>query len=184
MGLSQSDRNKLYVSPLQEEGTADLKKFKCSDKEFEQFLQRKSRKHEETLLAKTYLLYYKEKKEEKGEIVGFYTLSSASLSATEEIKLNFKSGKLYSDYPAVRIGRLAISKDYEGKGFGRHILDYVKGQLVYYNEFIGCRYLIVNALNDVSEFYLKAGFSYYTEKDEKEKTRLMYFDLLSVLKEG
>lgn len=173
-----SDKSKLFITRLGNESASVLKKFKCENTDFEQFLHRKAKKHEENLIAKTYLLYYE--KDDVNEIVGFYTLSTASITATEELRLSFKNGKKYNDYPSVRIGRLAISKDYEKRGFAGYLLDYIKQQILY-SDLMGCRYVIVDAINEKSELYLKNGFSYYTEKDKSEKTRLMYYDLIELL---
>lgn len=41
----------------------------------------------------------------------------------------------------------------------------------------GCRFLTVDAHRDAVGFYEKCGFSYFTDLDVNEDTRLMYFDL-------
>jgi len=49
------------------------------------------------------------------------------------------------------------------------------------NNKTGCRFLVVDAYNipQVLNFYTKNGFSFMTSKDEKDPTRIMYFDLIT-----
>lgn len=79
-------------------------------------------------------------------------------------------------YPAVKIGRLAISQDYERNRIGRKILTMIK-YLFSTNNRTGCRFITVDAYRAALSFNEKNGFDYLTEKDSNEDTRLMYFDL-------
>ncbi len=45
------------------------------------------------------------------------------------------------------------------------------------NNRTGCRFLTVDAHRDAIGLYEKCGFSFFTESDRDEETRLMYFDL-------
>lgn len=47
-------------------------------------------------------------------------------------------------YPSVKIGRLAVSKDYDNKGVGRAILDFIKHAFTNGNR-TGCRFITVDA---------------------------------------
>ena len=61
---------------------------------------------------------------------------------------------------------------------GTEILDAVKASFTTANK-TGCRFVTVDAYNNPGTigFYQKNGFNFLTEKDLKDDTRLMYFDL-------
>lgn len=43
----------------------------------------------------------------------------------------------------------------------------------------GCRFITVDAYSEAIPFYEKCGFHFLSEKDEGERTRAMYFDLMN-----
>lgn len=45
------------------------------------------------------------------------------------------------------------------------------------NNRTGCRFITVDAHHDAVGFYEKCGFSFFTDTDVDDETRLMYFDL-------
>lgn len=58
-------------------------------------------------------------------------------------------------------------------------MDYLKIWFTQGNK-TGCRFLLVDAYNQKKtlDFYAKNGFKFLVSKDEKDKTRIMYFDLI------
>lgn len=122
-----------------------------------------------------------------GQIAGYFCVSNDSIRKRDiqdkKYKKNFLSNvpwrKQYNSLPAVKIGRFATTKDIQGNGTGTAILDIIKFLFITNNR-TGCRFLVVDALNDdrVLKFYLKNGFDYLIH-DENESTRLMFFDLLT-----
>lgn len=115
-----------------------------------------------------------------------------------------ESRKMLSRFPGVLIGRLAVSKQFAGKGIGSEILDFIKLWFLSEENKTGCRLAIVDAKNNphVLNFYEKNGFRYLFNreidedlyikppKNEEERkiriqkprtlaTRLMYCDLLN-----
>ncbi len=93
---------------------------------------------------------------------------------TPEAKLN------YSEWPAVKIARLAIRKEVQSRDIGTHLINLLKELFVFENR-TGCRVMTVDAYNDprVLRFYQKNGFQFLTEKDKEKHTRSMWFDLLT-----
>lgn len=87
--------------------------------------------------------------------------------------------------PAVKIGRLGVISSGQSSGCGSRILDYMKVWFTHANK-TGCRFLIVDAYNTprVISFYKKNGFNFLVSNDEKEETRIMYFDLISFVNRG
>lgn len=102
-------------------------------------------------------------------------------------------------YPGVLIGRLGVSSEFAGKGIGSEALDFVKGWFYSNSNKTGCRFVIVDAVNEpqVLSFYERNDFRplFPTEEQEfaytmgkkdtpmKLDTRLMYFDLLKLRQE-
>lgn len=170
-------KDNLYIVRLKDEPNSLLKKFKSKDTYLNQFLERRAKRHQDELLAITYLLFLR--KNDGDELVGYYTLSCSSVTATEYVRSKFHRNKQYEDYPAILIGRLAISKDYENKGFGSFLLRAIK-YTVSEDQYIAGRFLILDAVKDSIDFYQKNDFDFWTKEDKDEPTRLMYFDLLQI----
>ncbi|MDR2475246.1 MAG: GNAT family N-acetyltransferase, partial [Bacteroidales bacterium] len=63
----------------------------------------------------------------------------------KKIRKSIPHSKLRSSYPAVKIGRLAVSKKYAGKGFGRLMIDIVMKMFVSDTQQTGCRFVTVDA---------------------------------------
>lgn len=59
-------------------------------------------------------------------------------------------------------------------------MDSIKGGQIE-NVLSGCRYITVDAYKQSLKYYEKNGFKYITINDENEDTRLMYFDLLTLM---
>ena len=101
-------------------------------------------------------------------------------------------------YPAVLIGRLGTSKNFEGKGYGSAVMDFIKLWFRSENK-TGCRFIIVDAYNNprTIHYYQKNGFKFLVADERLEakymgigvgrlplKTRLMYYDLLNIVNEN
>ena len=157
--------------------SSELNKFHCRDGMLNQFLRRKARKHLSEMLAITYLVY-----DLQHNLVGYYTLSSDTMPATDIIQSRFQNGKLYHAYPAIKIGRFAIDEKYKGVDLGTDIMDYIKLRFSTEPQNVASRFLLVDAYNidKVIEFYKdKNGFEFWTKKDRYDDTRVLYYDLKS-----
>lgn len=85
----------------------------------------------------------------------------------------------YHAYPAVKIARLAVSEKSLGMGVGRGLLDLAIGTvLTQIRPYIGCRFVILDALKGSVEFYRRNGFSFLdTEENRKSPMPVMFLDL-------
>lgn len=156
--------------------------FDCGDDDLNEFFEKDSRKNCLELISVTYMV------QRCGQLVAFFSVSNDSIKKEEIGREPFKrvvshvpSQKRYSSQPAVKIGRLAVTKDAQGCGLGRLILDFIKGWFTIDNK-TGCRFIIVDAYEQSIGFYQKNGFSFLSSKDKNERTRLMYFDLITVVR--
>lgn len=133
------------------------------------------------MMALTYIL------EDKvaNKTVAYYSLLNDKIVFDPEERslwnrLNRKvaNKKRRKEYPAVKIGRLAVSSEYAGRHIGESILLQVKHVFSSMNR-SACRFITVDAYSQAVPFYEKCGFMFLSEKDKESKTRAMYFDLIN-----
>ena len=165
--------------PLTEE--TEIKPFDCGDNDLNAFLLDDAKKYLRDLLAVTYLI----EDSRNGKTVAYFSLLNDKISLVPEEqkrwnRLNRKisNAKRRRNYPAVKVGRLAVSKDYCGQGIGAGIINFIKHAFTHGNR-TGCRFLTVDAYDSAIGFYSSdhCRFEFFTEKDAGEETRLMIFDL-------
>jgi predicted GNAT family N-acyltransferase len=155
-----------------------IKNFSSENCELNDFLLNDAKNYQSSLLAVTYLVKNNE------EIIAYFSLSNDRLikDSSENSKWNKLNRSIANDkrrknYPAVKIGRLAVTKQYAGIGFGKIIIETVINMYARTKAQAGCRFITVDAYQNALDFYQKNGFAFLTEKDEKEETRAMYLDL-------
>lgn len=116
-------------------------------------------------------------------------------------KLNRKIpfSKQRSQYPAVLVAQLAVFDGFEKHNIGKEVLDFIKSWFIDPLNKTGCRYVIVDAVNNpkVLNFYQNNGFEFIFSSDEEEiqymtkseqvedgevfrETRLMFCDLMTI----
>jgi GNAT superfamily N-acetyltransferase len=96
-------------------------------------------------LSLIYVCKYNEK------IIAFFSLSADSIKINEPLTIR------YPQYPAVKIGRLGVHKDYQNMKIGSLILSWVVGFCRQLRKDIGLRFMSVDAYNNSStlNFYKK-----------------------------
>lgn len=154
--------------------------FDCGDPDLNEFFQEDSKANCGELLSVTYAW------RQHGKTIAFFSVSNDAITSQDVENFNsfrriLPNRKRYKTMPAVKIGRFAVHKDYKKQKYGSRIMDFIKIWFISGNK-TGCRFVIVDALNksDVLPFYENNGFSYLTEQDKNEHTRLMYFDLKKI----
>ena len=97
---------------------------------------------------------------ENEQVIGYYTLSTESISKTDAPQ-EFKKKIKYEYIPVILLGRLAIDKKEFGKGYGKLLLiDSLKRSLQVAKHQIGAVALIVDPIDEEAiAFYLKYGFA-------------------------
>ncbi len=156
--------------------------FDCGDSDLNEFFFSDSRLVSRELIAVTYAWI------EDNQTLAYFSISNDAISrevdkaAYRRASRNVPHPKRFMTLPAVKIGRLAVDKRFQSNGIGSLVLDFIKGWFTEGNK-TGCRFIVVDALNkpDTLNFYSKNGFLYLNPKDDKDKTRLMYFDLFTIL---
>ncbi len=108
----------------------NTKDFDCDTNEFEEdkdlndFIKKDALPQKEGGWNKTYVLVEKGKK----DIFGFFAVAPDKFKVEEEAKREGK--KPYWTIPAFKIGRLAVDKNYRGKGMGPFLVRYAMGLII------------------------------------------------------
>lgn len=149
--------------------------FDCGNEDLNEFFFEDSKGNCRELLAITYAWRL------KGKTIAFFSVSNDAVTSQDVDNFNrFRRiipwGKRYRTMPAVKIGRFAVHKDFKKNGYGSKIMDFIKIWFVTRNK-TGCRFIVVDALEEALPFYEKNGFSFLSNEDKNGSTRLMYFDL-------
>ncbi|MDR1342809.1 MAG: GNAT family N-acetyltransferase [Prevotellaceae bacterium] len=163
-----------------EESTV-IKPFESEDKDLNDFLLNDAKNYLKSMLAVTYIY------QTETEIVSYFSLLNDNLSrdndgkpAWNKVNRAIPNEKRRHTYPAVKIGRLAVSKKYAGLGLGSLMMLTVKNMFVNEPQRAGCRFITVDAYRNALPFYQKSYFKFLTERDADDDTRTMYFDLKAV----
>ena len=109
-------------------------------------------------------------------IIGYYTLSAASISLVDLPLVDQKNLPRYPTVPVVRLGRLALDQQFVGQGIGRFLLIDALKRVA--NAEIAAYAMIVEAKDeDAVNFYKKYGFLTYSNNE-----KLLYLPLNQWLK--
>ncbi len=202
--------DKCTLEVLTQDILSECGSFTCGDDaDMDEFFQKDALIYARRRIGKSYCFRLEE---DNRTIVACFTLSNASIRIWDlgSSKKNAmwkeltNHEKMLSRFPGVLIGRLAVAKQFAGKGIGSEILDFIKLWFLSEENKTGCRLAIVDAKNkpNVLKFYEKNGFRFLFSKEidedlyikppknEEERkgrilhprtltTRLMYCDLLN-----
>jgi ribosomal protein S18 acetylase RimI-like enzyme len=155
-----------------------IKYFDCEDQDLNDFLLNESKNFANQLQAVTYIL------ENDKETIAFFSLLNDKITIKDSTQAGiwaflrsiFPFSNELMSYPAVKIGRLAVSKNHKHTGVGTSMISFLIDSFLTKNK-TGCRFITVDADNRSLEFYEKNGFCFLTKKDKGKDTRLMYLDL-------
>lgn len=158
--------------------------FDCGDEDLNDFIKTDAPLYFRVRLATSYVIEDKNTQ----ETIGYFSLAHDRISLTDFPsnsaynrfrKQFFAQGKMFKSYPALKICRLATSKDYRGEGLGTMIVNMIIASYKKDNK-AGCRFITVDAYSDALPFYYKQGFMPLSKEDEGSPTRLLYFDLEAI----
>jgi GNAT superfamily N-acetyltransferase len=142
----------MQVRPLA--GDHDRQEFDCGRRELNDWLRQVARQHQDKGLSKTFVAV---REEAPTRICGYYALTLAELENRHLPEAWRK--KLPSRIPGVRLGRLAVDRQHQGKGLGELLLvDALTRAQRIYTEAGGIG-LFVDALDgQAAGYYLNFGF--------------------------
>lgn len=183
---------------LDEELINSTKLFECSNLDLNDFFQNDCIAFANELMGKTYCFTLDS---DSKNIVCSFTISNDSIKTSilpnarkKKVLKNIPSQKRFKSYPAVLIGRFGVSKEFTSLGIGTELLNFIKSWFIERDNKTGCRFIIVDSYNtnEALNFYKKNGFNFLFSSEEQEKiatdvsndsqikTRLMYFDLITL----
>ena len=142
----------MQILPLT--GSHNRQEFDSGHQELNDWLQRVARQHQEKGLSKTFVAT---REGMPDRIYGYYALTLAELENRHLPEARRK--KLPRRIPGVRLGRLAVHKQYQGKGLGELLLvDALTRTRRIYTEAGGIG-LFVDAIDEqAAGYYLRFGF--------------------------
>ena len=174
--------------------------FTCGEDDLDEFFACDTIAYSKQLMGKTYCWVLKE---QPTKIVGMITVANAGIQTTHlqnhpkrKLNTNIPYSKQGRTYPAVLIGRLGVSTDFQGPEYriGAQIMDFIKKWFRSTDNKTGCRFILVDAVNNerTLRYYERNGFKplfprvndektfYGINLEEDLRTRMYYFDLLSL----
>jgi GNAT superfamily N-acetyltransferase len=143
--------------------------FSCKEEEIDEFIREQALGYQEQNLGVTYVFYFGSK------LIGFATLCMGNVNK-RKMSEDDNLSKSIASYPALLIGQLGVTNEYQRRGIGKHVCDFCFFIAIHLSQKIGCRFLIVNALDSAVDFYIKYGFT-LAPKQEKQKQKLMFLDI-------
>lgn len=95
--------------------------------------------------------------------------------------IRLPNSKRIKQYPSVKVGRLGVHKDSHGTGLAYQLMDFIKAWVIVDHK-PACRLLILDAVNQSKQikYYSRNDFKFLLQSDEKDNTRIMYYDLLKL----
>lgn len=129
----------------------DLADFDSGEPALDAWVRRRALANEESGSSRTYVVCMGKR------VVGYYSLAVgavAHVGAPGRVKRNMPD-----PVPAMVLGRLAVDKDFQGRGIGSGLLRDAVLRTVQAAEIAGIRAILVHALSDAAKrFYQRHGF--------------------------
>ena len=160
------------VSIKEIKSKSTLKKFDCDTEVLNSFLSEYALKNDELGIGRTFVAL-----DDNNQIAGYFTLATAQV-AYNEIPEDFKSKLPKYPIPALRITRLAVSKDLQGKGVGRWLLAQAFIKIIHVADVTGLYFIIVDAKESSKRFYEHYGFQKFMDEE------LSYFILVDTVRKA
>ena len=126
--------------------------FRCADHQINNYFRRHAVTNMQSRIANPWVL----RDRETDLIVGFYTLSTASLDF-DSVPEQFTAHLPHYPVPVVLLGRMGVDRRYERQGFGRRlVIDAL--MRVYQQDVMAVYSMIVDPKESVRDFYIRFGF--------------------------
>jgi hypothetical protein len=100
----------------------DVGSFDCGDEDLNEFIRKDVLNQMNAKINVTYLCKY------KGPVIAFFTLSADAIKINTDDKKRFRDKAIpYSEFPAVKIGRLGVCKTYQRRELGTNLILLIVG---------------------------------------------------------
>ena len=168
-----------------------FKPFDCGIKDLNEFLYSDAKVQMRHLRYTTFIIETDER------IIAYYSLANDLLMIEDSIEdfceeneetINKIDTSYYEEFinsrtfPAVKLGRFAVDKKFQGKSIGSTIIKAIVVSFIEKNK-TGCQFITVDAINcnQTLSFYEKNGFKNLTVNDVCKESRQMYKPLLKYI---
>ncbi|RJP18832.1 MAG: N-acetyltransferase [Candidatus Omnitrophota bacterium] len=129
--------------------------FDCGVEALNCYLQKYANQDQKRSLTKVYVLTDNE------TIIGYYSISAHSVLC-EHLPENQRIGA-YENLPFLLLGRLAVDKKYQGRGYGDVLIHHAFETTLHAAEMLGVMGMVVEAKNEkITAFYEGFGFKRLT----------------------
>jgi predicted GNAT family N-acyltransferase len=159
----------------------EIAAFDCGDEDLNGFLLNDAKAFMQKKIANTFLLSDGEK------VVAYFSLLTDKISKTEaansnwrKLRSKFPHEKHFNSYPAIKIGRFAVSLEYKDRHIGSELMTYIKRTLHESMNYAAFRFITVDAYLSAIPFYEKNDFRMLVSAEENPYTRSMYFDMMEM----
>lgn len=181
------DIGDLNFSELSEE--SDVYAFDCDLDEITSFLHDDALHYQHQQIANTYIFTDKDKK-----ILAYFSISNDCLNDLGDKSgftnttwnrfhrlIKLPNAKRIRHYPSIKVGRLGVHKELQGSGLAYQLMDFIKGWIMVDHK-PACRLLILDAINQERQlkYYDRNNFKFLLNEDEKNSTRIMFYDLVKL----
>lgn len=136
-----------------------LKKFDSGTEVLNEFLSRYSLKNDALGIGKTFVAF-----DGNEDVAGYFTLATAQVFY-EDIPDEYRGKLPRYPIPSLRIARLAVAKNLQGKGIGKWLLAQAFLKIVHVAEITGLYFIIVDAKETSKSFYERYGFIKFNDKE-------------------
>jgi GNAT superfamily N-acetyltransferase len=143
--------------------TDNLNFFTSTNREMNDWLQKHAWNNQCSGASKTYIIATTEAK-----IVGYYSIAAGAVARQSVIRSLRHNAP--DPIPVCVIGRLAVDKEWSGKGIGAGLLKDAVLRIAGAAQIIGIRAIIVHSLPEALAFYTRFGF----QESKLEPLLLMY----------
>ena len=129
-------------------------KFSCGKPLLDEYLHKQAKQDVKRKLSACFVL------SEGNSVKGYYTLSTTSIERTQLPEdIVKKLPPSYNNLPATLLGRLAVSKDFQGQGLGETLLMDALKRSYFASLEVGSMAIIVDPIDEqTGEFYGKYDF--------------------------
>ena len=131
---------------------SDISHFSCGNVVLDTFLANTAKIAQVENTSRTHLAYLND------DLVGFFSLICDNITKKHIDIESQKENYVHNVYPAIKITRLAVHREYQGKGVGHALLYHALGAVYALQEYAACRFVIVDTKPDAIDFYKKIGF--------------------------
>jgi GNAT superfamily N-acetyltransferase len=151
--------------------------FDCGAEELNRFIERYAYQNQQSQGARTYVSLA-----EDGKLAGYYTLAYGSVEY-DRVPERTRKGLARHDVPVMVLARLAVAREFQGKGLGKHLLRDALLRTLQAADIAGLRAVVVHAKDKPAKrFYERYRFEEFPS--EPYRLALLLKDLRAVVAGG